>query len=297
MPTLRQRVVASVLRNYPFYSGCGRIANHPWVAALAGTSEEEAWARVPGGQVLAPLDDLMGRSAYYAGEHDRKITWICQKLIRRGDTVLDIGANLGMVTVHMASLVGGGGVVHAFEPNPRLIGLLRRALDRNCLPQVKLHEFGLGPAESTLELRIPRSDTGEGSFVLNRDTGNCLSVQVRVRTLDDVAREQDIRRVSLLKIDVEGFEASVFRGAPQFLEQVRPDAILFEVMEQIPGRVSDVPVFRILLDCGYTFLSIPRSMVSMHLLPFDPYREPVPAFCHDFLAVRGDGSDRIDSVL
>jgi hypothetical protein len=35
----------------------------------------------------------------------------------------------------------------------------------------------------------------------------------------------------------------------------------------------------------------------MHLLPFDPYREPVPAFCHDFLAVRGDGSDRIDSVL
>jgi FkbM family methyltransferase len=297
MPTLRQRAVSSVLRNYPFYSGCGRIANHSWVKALAGTSEEETWARVPGGEVLAPLDDLMGRSAYYAGEHDRKITWICQKLIRRGDTVLDIGANLGMVTVHLAHLVGDGGVVHAFEPNPRLIGFLQRALERNCLPQVKLHEFGLGPAESTLELRIPRSDTGEGSFVLNSDTENCLSVKVRVRTLDDVASEQDIRRVSLLKIDVEGFEASVFGGATRFLAQVPPDAILFEMMESIPGRASDSPVFRILLDCGYTFLSIPRSMLKMRLLPFNPFADAVPAFCHDFLAVRKDASDRISSVL
>ncbi len=77
----------------------------------------------------------------------------------------------------MASLVGSGGVVQAFEPNPRLVGLLRRALHRNRLPQVKLHEFGLGPAGSTLELRVPQSDTGEGSFGRNRDTEDCLSVQ------------------------------------------------------------------------------------------------------------------------
>jgi FkbM family methyltransferase len=285
MPTLRQRVVSSVVRTYPFYSGCGKVANHPWVAALAGASKEEAWARVPGGEVLAPLDDLMGRAAYYAGEHDRKITWICRKLIRRGDTVLDIGANLGMVMVHMASLVGSGGVVHAFEPNPRLVGLLRRSLHRNCMPQVKLHEFGLGPAESTLELFVPRSDTGQGSFARNWSKEDCVPVQVPVRTLDDVAREQDIRRVSLLKIDVEGFEASVFRGAVLFLEKVRPEAILFEVMEGISGRVSDAPVFRILLDLGYTFRSIPRSMVAMRLLPFDPVQQPLPALCHDFLAV------------
>jgi FkbM family methyltransferase len=285
MPTLRQRVVSSVVRTYPFYSGCGKVANHPWVAALAGASKEEAWARVPGGQVLAPLDDLMGRAAYYAGEHDRKITWICKKLIRRGDTVLDIGANLGMVTVHMASLVGSGGVVHAFEPNPRLVGLLRRALHQNCLPQVKLHEFGLGPAESTLELLVPLSDTGQASFVRSWSQEDCTPVRVPVRKLDDVAREQDIRRVSLVKIDVEGFEASVFRGALLFLEKVRPEAILFEVMEGISGRVSDSPVFRILLDFGYTFRSIPRSMLAMRLLPFDPVRESVPAHCHDFLAV------------
>jgi FkbM family methyltransferase len=285
MPTLRQRVVSSVVRTYPFYSGCGKVANHPWVAALAGASKEEAWARVPGGQVLAPLDDLMGRAAYYAGEHDRKITWICKKLIRRGDTVLDIGANLGMVTVHMASLVGSGGVVHAFEPNPRLVGLLRRALHQNRLPQVKLHEFGLGPAESTLELLVPPSDTGQASFVRSWSKEDCNPVRVPVRTLDDVAREQDIRRVSLVKIDVEGFEASVFRGALLFLEKVRPEAILFEVMEGISGRVSDSPVFRILLDFGYAFRSIPRSMLAMRLLPFDPVRESVPAHCHDFLAV------------
>jgi FkbM family methyltransferase len=263
MPTLRQRVVSSVVRRYPFYSGCGAVANHPWVRAIAGASDETVWARVAGGQVLTPLDDLVGRAAFYAGELDRKITWICRKLIRRGDTVLDIGANIGMVTVHMASLVGRSGVVHAFEPNPTLVGFLRRTLDRNCLPQVKLHEFALGPAESSLELRVPRSNAGEGSLVRNIDAKDCLSVQVRVQTLDDVGKQQDIKRVSLLKIDVEGFEASVFRGALSFLERVRPEAILFEVNERISGRVSDAPVFRILLDFGYTFRSIPRSMVAI----------------------------------
>jgi FkbM family methyltransferase len=297
MPTLRQRVVSSVVRMYPFYSGCGRVANHPWVEALAGASKEEAWAHVPGGQVLASLDDAMGRAAFYAGEHDRKITWICRKLIRRGDTALDIGANIGMVTVHMARLVGSGGVVHAFEPNPRLVGMLRQALRRNCLPQVKLHDFGLGPAEASMELRVPRSDTGGGSFVHNWVAEDCRSVQVSIRTLDDVAREQGIQRVSLLKIDVEGFEASVFRGALCFLERVRPEAILFEVMERISGRVSDAPVFRTLLDFGYSFLSIPRSMVAMRLLPFDPVRQPVPALCHDFLAMRQDAVNRSGLVL
>jgi len=139
---------------------------------------------------------------------------------------------------------------------------------------------------------VPQSNTGEGSFVRNNGLKDCLSVQVRVRTLDDVAAEQDIRRVSVLKIDVEGFEASVFRGALQFLERVRPEAILFEVNERISGHVSDAPVFRILLDFGYTFLSIRRSMVAMRLLPFDPVRQPIPAFCHDVLAIREDGSDR-----
>jgi FkbM family methyltransferase len=273
------------VRSYPFYSGCGRVANHPWVTALAGASREEAWARVPGGQVLAPLDDSMGRAAYYAGEHDRKITWICKKLIRRGDTVLDIGANIGMVTVHMANLVGSDGVVHAFEPNPRLVRMLRQTLHHHSLSHVTLHEFGLGPVESMLELRVPESDTGQGSFVWIKNTEDCLSLQVPVRTLDDVAREQGIRHVSLLKIDVEGFEASVLRGAMQFLENVRPKAILFEVMEGISGPVSNAPVFRILLDFGYTFLSIPRSMVAMRLLPFDPFRQPVPRFVHDFLAL------------
>ncbi len=103
--------------------------------------------------------------------------------------------------------------------------------------------------------------------------------------MDDVAREQAIRRVSLLKIDVEGFEASVFRGARLFLERVRPEAILFEHMEPISGRVSDAPVFRILLDYGYTFRSIPRAMVAMRLPPFDPVHQPLPALCHDFLAL------------
>lgn len=54
---------------------------------------EVAWAKAHGGHwVAAPLDDYVGRAVFYTGELDRKITWICSRVVREGDTVLDIGA-------------------------------------------------------------------------------------------------------------------------------------------------------------------------------------------------------------
>ena len=81
MPSLRQSLVASLSRRYPLYSGCGLIANSAALRRLAGESHESVWSKVPGGEVLASLDDYVGRSAFYVGELDRKITWICRQVV------------------------------------------------------------------------------------------------------------------------------------------------------------------------------------------------------------------------
>src|ERR1035441_10388403 len=131
MPGLRQSLLAALTRRYPLYSGGIRLANHSVIRRIGGTSNELVWSRVNGGEVLGRLDDLVGRTAFYTGDLDRKISWVCARIVKPRDTVLDIGANIGIVSLWLSKLVGEKGRVHAFEPNPELCKLLEQTIHRN----------------------------------------------------------------------------------------------------------------------------------------------------------------------
>ena len=296
MPTIRQSLVASLTRLYPLYSGCGTLANKPFIQKLAGTSNERVWSPVPGGEVVAPLNDYVGRAAFYVGDLDRKITWICAQIVKPGDTVLDIGANIGMVTLWLSTLVGKNGKVHAFEPNPELQKILEETLAHNQVSNVCLHPFALGVEQGSLELRIPRVNAGAASLIRNRDLINCNIVEVPVRPLSKIVDEEGIKSIRLIKIDVEGFEAEVFKGGQEVLGAIRPEAILFELNERLEKPVYEQPVIKILRDFGYEFFSIPRCLFRMHLEYFDPDSSNA-LIGHDFLAVSKGEYEKIAKLV
>lgn len=297
MTIIQQRFVASLTRLYPFYSGCGTFANHSFIEKLAGISTERVWSQVPGGEVLAPLDDYVGRAAFYVGDLDRKITWICDRIVRPGDTVLDIGANIGLVSIWLSKLVGETGKVHAFEPNPELQKILEEMLDRNQVSNVCLHPIALGSEQGSLELRIPESNAGAASLIRNRDLNDCHTVEVRVDLLSRIVAEEGITSIRLIKIDVEGFEAEVFQGGLEVLKSIRPEAILFELNEGLEGSIRDLPVIKILHNFGYKFFCIPRCMFRMNLRYFDPNSSD-RLIGHDFLAVaEGESYDDITKLI
>jgi FkbM family methyltransferase len=284
MPIIRQSLIAELTRLYPLYSGCGTFANRRFIQVVAGYSTERVWAHVPGGEVLAPLDDYVGRAAFYVGDLDRKLTWICEKIVRPGDTVLDIGANIGIVTLLLSKLVGKNGTVHSFEPNPNLQKLLQKTLNHNSISNVHLHPVALGSEECSLELRIPRVNAGAASLIRNRGLSDCDAFEVPVRRLSSIVAEEGIELIRLIKIDVEGFEADVLHGGEDVLKSIRPDAILFETDENAEGTALEHPVIQILHDFGYGFFSIPRCLFRMHLKRFDPDKSN-QIIGHDFLAV------------
>lgn len=296
MPTIRQSLVASLTRFYPFYSGCASVANNSFIRKLSGASNERVWSVVPGGEVLASLNDYNGRAAFYVGERDRKLTWICAQILKPGDTVLDIGANIGVVTVWLSKLVGDQGQVHTFEPNPELQSILEKTLVRNEMSNTRLHPIALGAEEGSLELRIPQGHPGMGSLVRNRETSNCDVVEVPVRPLSKIAAEEGIKSIRLLKIDVEGFEVEVFKGGREVLLETRPEAIIFELNEKLEGQVSEQPVIKILRDFGYKFFSIPKCFVRMHLDYFDP-NSSNQLIGHDFLAVPEESYEKIAKLV
>jgi hypothetical protein len=272
MPTVRQQAVSTITRRYPFISGCGTFANSRIVRLVAGTNDEGlTWARLSSGpEVLVPLGDYVGWAAYFTGDLDRKITEVIKRIVRPGDHVVDIGANLGLVTLQLASLVGPSGLVYSFEPN-------------TC---------ALGSQEGILSLSFPPQNAGKGSLSKTRQAPGWSTAEVRVETFASVAAAQGIREVRLLKLDVEGFEHEVLQGASSWLANHPPDTILFESNEKRHPDDAD-PVLSLLQAHGYSFYAIPKQLYSLKLAPL-ARSGALSTLSHDILAVT---SERTPEVL
>lgn len=285
-PTFREQLVARLTRCYPFLSGCGSLAGSGAMRALAPERGDLVWARAHGADLCVPLDDYVGRAIYFFGDMDRKLSRICRRVVRPGDTVLDVGANLGVVTLLLSRLVGPTGHVHAFEPNPWLVRILKADLDCAGAENVVLHPIALGAADGELELAVPAGNAGAGSLV--RATGEHLErTRVPVVRLARVLALEKCGPIRLVKIDVEGVEPQVLAGAQAWFERRPPDLVVFELNDA--DATGDHPTFRALAALGYRFLSIPKALVQLRLHPVD-IGAVLPA-SHDFVAVHRNAAD------
>lgn len=295
MSKIRQKIIASLTRRYPFLSGCGTFANSRWVRLAVGPCHGLTWTRTDvGHEILVPIEDWIGRAIYLVGDLDRKISRLIARIVRPGDTVIDIGANLGLITLQLAALVGPNGLVHAFEPNPALCELLSQTLERNAARNVRLHSYALGLETGRLPLMIPDGNAGRGSLISDARAG-WRRVEVVVRPLSEVIAEFGVGPVRFLKIDVEGFEAEVLKGARAWLLSSPPDAILFELNRPDLDFWAD-PAIVLLREVGYDLYAIPKRLLVARIRRIEPAGEKAPS-SHDFLAIRRDKRDEVASIL
>jgi FkbM family methyltransferase len=270
---------------YPLYSGCGTIANsRVFRSALAAESSERTIRLKSGALIIVPTDDYVGRSIYYFGDLDRKLTWLCREILRPGDVAIDIGANIGLVSLNMAAFVGPSGRVEAFEPQPRLWPFLRRSIELNSFSQITLHPIALGAEDGTLELSIPLFNSGGASLHHRYDNNDC--VEITVRNSGKYLSSLDLPRIRLMKIDVEGYEQVVLSNATSFFVSNPPESILFELNDHsVPFH--EQPVVLLLRDLDYELYNIPRSLLRMRLEKI-PKSITRASRSHDVLGIRRD---------
>lgn len=281
-PNFRELSVARVVRLYPFVSGCGTVANSRLIRSLTGQRDVNLWARVAGGMAVVPTNDLVGRSMYFVGDLDPKVSWAVDRFARPGDVTLDIGANLGLVTLRLARQVGPAGRVYAFEPNPVLQRYLDATKARNPDLPVTVHPVALGKEPATLLLAVPSDNAGAASLVDLGGRKEAYEVPVPVQRLDDFVEQEGIERIDFMKIDVEGYETQVLQGATRVLRELRPRTILLEENGFRTGAPLP-PSLRLLQGAGYEIHGLPKRFLKVEMVPISSLPDlPV----HDFVALR-----------
>jgi FkbM family methyltransferase len=160
------------------------------------------------------------------GWHEMKTTELFIKLIRRGSTVIDVGANIGFFTLLAAKLVGKKGLVISFEPEPASFSLLTRSVERNNFNNVRLFQKCISNVDGQQLLHLSVTHN-KGLHSIARDLGG-PSVLVQSARLDTLASSDGIGSIDLLKIDVEGAEPQVLEGAERLISESRVRNIIME---------------------------------------------------------------------
>lgn len=159
-----------------------------------------------------------------AGGFEPDMVELFRVLIGPGDTVLDVGANIGCTAVLFGSLARR---VHCYEPSPSTFHFLERNVAASGLTNVRCYNFGLGSEEKVTTLTYAPANRS-GAFVSDRisaSEGHRIE-RIQIRTLDAHVAELGVSRVDFLKIDVEGFEQSVLCGGSRTLQHHRPLVVM-----------------------------------------------------------------------
>lgn len=209
------------------------------------------WVRLPSGKPLKlrlDLKDDLSRMWYYWGYsgYERATVHVFSQLVQSKSCVFDVGANIGYYTLLAASILEGRGHVHAFEPCPAVFDWLSENVSLNEFQCVTLNKAALAESDGEQPLFLPSNRAGTNASLVKDFTTQNAIVMSQTFRFDSYCRDNVDRRVDLIKLDAEGAETSVLRGAGTLLDKWAPDVIceVLEPYEQDLDRLFSAIAYR-----------------------------------------------------
>jgi len=210
---------------------------------------------------IDPLRDLgVERSIYYTGTMEPGTVSNLKSLISISDTIIDVGANIGFLSIIFSKLVGENGKILSFEPLESTRKLFIENIGLNSLKNINVFECALGSRADNLPIFPHGKNRGMASLMKHDSDNGIPAENISVKTLDSIIGIEN--KIKLIKIDAEGWELEVLKGSPLILKNKDAPILCIEccTLRSIHGGTL-ADLFRLLcLDNTYKLYKSKKGM-------------------------------------
>ena len=265
---LASRALRVACRIYPFVRGRGAIVNlaAPTLEISPGTV---CHLRNRGPEIELLPGQFGSMVTWLFGiDEPREMAWF-RRFAPSGGVVIDVGANIGQYTLIAAQIAGPSGRIFAFEPDPVNAATLERSIRRNRFDdRVELLRVAVAAKAGKAAFVVQSDRTRSGLCAHGTtDDGRMKAIHVRTLALDDFLEERGLDRLDFLKIDVEGADLDVLRGAERTIRRLQP-ALMVEYEPEWLRAYGERPeaLLEFVERLGYTY----RFVNSRGVFPCAP---------------------------
>ncbi len=250
-----KKALAFVLRKYSSFKLRPPLRNYAgrWSRKLAppGITYVDVNVRGLKFPLCVDTNSNVGYRLFYYSEFEPGETRVIGSILSAGDVFVDVGANVGYYTVLGAKLVGLNGEVHAFEPSPDSIELLKKSVEASGLSNIFVNEIGLFDRKAELPIFLSSKNIGSNSFAEVAEQKG--SAPAKVITLDAYVKEHKLDRIDVIKMDIESAEFAALQGMKETLQKFHPKMLIEINPERLAAMGSSAEeLMKLLESFGYS---------------------------------------------
>jgi FkbM family methyltransferase len=221
-------------------------------------------------------DSLVAQAIFKETFEQEELLFL-KRFLKSKDNFIDIGANIGLFSLLASRYVGTEGIICSFEPTSITYQRLQENIQLNGLKNIRSYRLALSDTNGQAELQIASEGYDAWNSLAKPSSGKVVNSEtVATLTLDSFVEKENIENVSLIKIDVEGWEIPVLQGAKSLLSSPNAPTLMVEFMEENAQNAgfSCKELYQLLVDYGYelfTYDAAKNRLISESLRAHYPY--------------------------
>lgn len=254
MRTLGRHIFRILCKLYPYENGKYSLLQKVYFPYLAPRNSFEITTKIKD-NILMKLDltEYIQAYLYNFGSYELPTINYIKKTIKPNMNILDIGGNVGLMTLVFANQLNNTGKVYTFEPEPSNFKKLTDNVALNKFTNVLLNQLAVSDRSLNLKFYLSTgNNSGVHSLIYNASL-NSDYIEVPAIKMDEYVIEHNIGKVDLIKIDVEGAELDVLNGMQSLLKKDKPIIIMEVVSEYLKSRNSSAIQFKQMMKSQYGY--------------------------------------------